>query len=80
MDRAAEGVADLAARQQSAIFPYMKTKREAETMFRLTVRISRGLADRAKIRAVHDQTTLQELVTTALETYLKTPRRTEGSR
>jgi hypothetical protein len=50
----------------------MKTgKREAVTMFRLTVRVPETLAEKAKIRAIRDKSTLQQLVTDALEAYLK---------
>jgi predicted HicB family RNase H-like nuclease len=50
----------------------MKTaKREAATMFRLTVRVPENLAEKAKIRAIRDRKTLQQLVTDALESYLK---------
>jgi len=59
----------------------MKTlKREAEPMFRLTVRVPETLAEKAKIRAIQDKTTLQDLVSEALDAYLKTPRRKEGAR
>jgi len=59
----------------------MKTsKREAEPMFRLTVRVPETLAEKAKIRAIPDKTTLQDLVSEALDAYLKTPRRKEGAR
>jgi predicted HicB family RNase H-like nuclease len=63
---------DLTAKQQAAILPHMKTaKREAATMFRLTVRVPENLAEKAKIRAIRDRKTLQQLVTDALESYLK---------
>jgi hypothetical protein len=60
----------------------MKTpRREAEIMFRLTVRVPETLAERLKIRAVKERRTLQELVTEAIEALLKTPlRREEGAR
>ena len=50
-------------------------------MFRLTVRVPETLAERLKIRAVKERRTLQELVTEAIEAFLKTPlRREEGAR
>ncbi len=49
-------------------------------MFRLTVRVPETLAEKAKIRAIQDKTTLQDLVSEALDAYLKTPRRKEGAR
>lgn len=40
-------------------------------MFKLTVRLPDNLIERAKIRAVKDRLTMQDLVTEALEAYLK---------
>jgi predicted DNA binding CopG/RHH family protein len=57
-----------------------KLKREAEAMVRMTVRVSEGLAERTKIRAIQDKISFQDLVGEALEAYLKTPRRKEGAR
>jgi hypothetical protein len=48
-------------------------KRETEEMDKLVARIPRELLKRAKIRAVQDETTLQEIVALALEAWLKTP-------
>lgn len=48
-------------------------------MDKLVARIPRELLKRAKIRAVQDETTLQAVVASALEAWLKTPRE-EGSR
>jgi hypothetical protein len=47
-------------------------------MFKLTVRLSEGLVEKAKIRAIKERTTLQDIVTAALEAYLKTPIKREG--
>lgn len=43
-------------------------------MVRLTVRIPPSLAERVKVRAIRDKTTLQQLVTDLLNEYLKRPR------
>jgi hypothetical protein len=58
----------------------MKTKprREQANMKLLGVRVPESLIERAKIRAVREKSTLQDLVETALEAYLKTPLRREG--
>ena len=42
-------------------------------MHKLTIRLPEAMVERAKIRAVKEKTTLQEMVTTALEAYLRTP-------
>jgi len=42
-------------------------------MFKLTVRLPNSLIEKAKIRAVKDRRTLQDLVSDALEAYLKSP-------
>jgi plasmid stability protein len=49
-------------------------------MFKLTVRLPDGLIQRAKIRAIKDRRTVQDLVAEALEAYLKdsTSRAGEG--
>ena len=48
--------------------------------FRLTVRITDALEERIKIRAVKERITLQELTTSALEAYLRTPLKREDER
>jgi predicted DNA binding CopG/RHH family protein len=69
----------LTASQQSAIVLSMaKLKQENGTMLKLTVRLPESLVEKAKIRAVKERTTLQDMVTLALETYLKTPLKREG--
>jgi predicted HicB family RNase H-like nuclease len=50
----------------------MKTRREAEAMLKLTVRLPESLVERAKIRAIKERSSLQDLTATALEAYLKT--------
>lgn len=47
-------------------------------MVKVTVRLPENLVEKAKIRAVKERTTLQEMVAAALETYLKTPLKREG--
>lgn len=42
-------------------------------MFKLTVRVPEGLADRVKIRAIKEKRTLQEMTADALEAYLRKP-------
>jgi len=49
-------------------------------MFKMTARLPESLAERAKIRAVKEKRTLQELVALALEAYLHEPIDREGSR
>jgi hypothetical protein len=50
-------------------------------MVRIMARMPEGLAERLKIRAVKEHTSIQELVTRAIEALLKTPlRREEGAR
>lgn len=46
-------------------------------MLKLTVRLPEKLVEKAKIRAVKERTTLQDMVTVALEAYLKTPLKRE---
>lgn len=46
-------------------------------MLKLTVRLPENLVEKAKIRAVKERTTLQDVVTVALEAYLKTPLKRE---
>jgi len=47
-------------------------------MFKLTVRLPDTLVEKAKIRAVKDKRSLQDLVHDALEAYLKTPAKRGG--
>jgi plasmid stability protein len=47
-------------------------------MFKLTVRLPDSLVEKAKIRAVKDRRTLQDLVNDALEAYLKSPAKRGG--
>jgi predicted DNA binding CopG/RHH family protein len=47
-------------------------------MFKLTVRLPDSLIERAKIRAVKDKLTIQDLVAGALEAYLKSPAKRGG--
>lgn len=49
-------------------------------MFRLTVRIPEALAERIKVRAIREKTTLQQLVEEALAGYLKKPLAKEDER
>jgi predicted DNA binding CopG/RHH family protein len=52
----------------------MRTRKQApEAMFKLTVRLPESLIENAKIRAVKERTTLQEMVAEALAAYLKAP-------
>ena len=46
-------------------------------MFKLTVRLSDSLVERAKIRAIRERLKLQEVIARALDLYLKTPRNRE---
>src|ERR1700730_3348933 len=57
----------------------MRTKqREGAAMFKLTVRLPDSLIERAKIRAIKDKLTMQDLVTEAIEAYLKTSAKRGG--
>ena len=57
---------------QSAIIPPMKkSQREEPPMVKLTVRLPENLVERAKIAAVKQKTTLQEMTRVALEAHLK---------
>jgi predicted DNA binding CopG/RHH family protein len=47
-------------------------------MFKLTVRLPDSLIERAKIRAIKDKLTVQDLVTEAIEGYLKTSAKRGG--
>jgi hypothetical protein len=47
---------------------------------RITARVPESLADRLKIRAVKEHVSVQELVTRAIETLLKTPLAKEDER
>jgi len=47
-------------------------------MFKLTVRLPDSLIERAKIRAIKDKLTMQDLVTEAIEAYLKTSAKRGG--
>ena len=49
-------------------------------MFKLTVRLPRHLAEEVKIRAVRERKKLQEIVTSALEEYLRAPASKTGER
>jgi hypothetical protein len=50
------------------------TKREADKpMAKTTMRIPADLLERAKIRAIKERRTLQEVTATALEAYLRKP-------
>jgi hypothetical protein len=51
----------------------MKKKPEGPKMFKLTARLTENLAERAKIRAIKEKRTLQEVVALALEAYLRGP-------
>lgn len=42
-------------------------------MHKLTIRLSEALIERAKIRAAKERTTLQKMMTDALEAHLRTP-------
>jgi hypothetical protein len=54
----------------------MKTlKREAKIMIQWTVRIPEGLAEKVKIKAIHDKVTLQQLMADLLADYIKRPAR-----
>jgi hypothetical protein len=57
----------------------MKKTREGQTTMKLlAVRIPEALATRAKARAARDKTTLQAIMTEALERFLRNPSQTEG--
>jgi predicted DNA binding CopG/RHH family protein len=58
----------------------MKTKREIQPMSKTTLRLPENLIERAKIRAIKERRTFQEIATTALEAYLKTPLAREGEK
>jgi hypothetical protein len=45
---------------------------------KISVRLRRSITEKMKIRAVKERTSQQELIETALETFLKTPLRREG--
>ncbi len=47
-------------------------KREAKPMSKTTLRLPATLLERAKIRAIKEKRTLQEITAAALEAYLKT--------
>jgi len=49
-------------------------------MSKTTLRLPENLIERAKIRAIKERRTLQEITTTALEAYLKTPLAREGEK
>jgi hypothetical protein len=71
----------LPASQQSARLRCMKKPQpEDETLFKLTVRLPRALADEAKIRAIREGKTLQEIAAIALTAYLRTPIGKGGAR
>jgi predicted DNA binding CopG/RHH family protein len=53
----------------------MGTKQREAAMFKLTVRLPDSLIEKAKIRAVKDKLTMQDLVADALEAYLKSAKR-----
>lgn len=57
----------------------MKTKkREAEPMSKTTLRLPEKLIERAKIRAIKEKRTLQDIAMDALESYLKNAERKGG--
>lgn len=49
-------------------------------MSKTTLRLPENLIERAKIRAIKERRTFQEIATTALEAYLKTPLAREGEK
>ena len=68
---------------QYGSIPIVKTtRREAvKPMTKTTLRLPTSLLERAKIRAIKEKRTLQEITAAALEAYLKTPiARTGGER
>ena len=58
----------------------VKIKPAAQPMSKTTLRLPENLIERAKIRAIKERRTLQEITTTALEAYLKTPLTREGEK
>lgn len=63
----------------SGSLPTMKTK-EAEPMSKVTIRLPDDLVERAKIRAIREHRTLQEMTAEALEAYLRRAERKEVPR
>jgi len=55
-------------------------KAKAEPGTKTTLRLPENLLERAKIRAVKEKRTLQDITTAALEAYLKTPLVREGDK
>lgn len=56
-------------------------KRETEATTKTSLRLPVSLLERAKIRAIKEGRTLQEIAADALDSYLKTPiKREEGTR
>lgn len=49
-------------------------------MSKTTLRLPENLIERAKIRAIKERRTFQEITTAALEAYLKTPLAREGEK
>jgi hypothetical protein len=57
----------------------MKMKnREGQPMFKVTMRLPENLVERAKIRAIKEHRTLQEIAAAALDAYLRSPIQREG--
>ncbi len=52
-------------------------KKEAIAMTKTTLRLPEALMERAKIRAIKERRTLQEITTEALEAYLRQPLKRE---
>ena len=50
--------------------------KDNDPLVKVSVRLTRSLTERMKIRTVKERTSLQELIGTALEAFLKTPLRT----
>jgi hypothetical protein len=57
-----------------------KPQPEDQTLFKLTVRLPHTLVDEAKIRAIREGKTLQEIAAIALTAYLRTPIGKRGAR
>lgn len=48
-----------------------QTKGTDEEIVRTTIRVPRDVLDKAKIQAIREQTSLQELILKAMQSYLK---------
>lgn len=55
-------------------------KQEVVTMSKVTIRLPDSIIERAKIRAIKERRTLQDITAEALEVYLKRTEREGGSR